>query len=367
MRVTYALRADARSKPGGDTKKVDHYRDDLRALGWDSNVVYHPAELEKSAGDIVHVLNLDLPVENLAYVNHAKKLRIPAALSTIRHPWEGCEKMYKTNDDTFFRKLRSVGFTADKAWVAREYLKLAQRRQLRNVPRTVGFRDHQQALMDSVAAYFPMAAGEEEAIKQDFRNASSGRVIPNGTSLLDLDRVRPDRDITFDVVSVGRIEPRKNALGLAKSLARSGLRVAFVGGLNGKHKGYVRDFLDVIESSDTLTHVGALPSEGVVDVLRHSAAYVNAAWFEVVSQADIEAATLGLPVLSTQHSYLDDFLGDGHAIIDPSRMKEADGADYIIQLLTTARPATPATQPSWAESAALLDDAYRDILNNRSF
>ena len=363
MRITFALRADAEQKPGGDSRKVARYIDGLRSKGVEGTVVYSADDVPATRPDLVHLMNLDLPIENLIYARRLRREGRPFVLSTIRHPFEGVAKMYESGDDRFYRLLRGFGLPADHGVVVREHLKLAKRMRLLT---PISFRSNsaaQHELLSLASAHLPMAPGERDAIRRDFGETSPDFLVPNGFSLSSV-REGARSAAKFDLVSVGRIEPRKNALNLVRAVANTQLRLLIVGGENVNHPQYFQEFLRQVNANPRVSYVGPLDQTGVISSLRSASAYVNAAWFEVVSQADVEAATLGLPVLSTVHSYLDDILGPGHAIVDPGKIASEDAGEYLCSQIEKAKLAsvTITSKPTWQDASDALKVAYSSTL-----
>ncbi len=356
--VVYALRSDAIRKPGGDSTKVARYRSHLEKLGWSTHVVTSVEELCRAGGDVVHLLNLDLPLENYRYAQVARSRGIPVALSTIRHPFAGVEAMYQHGRDSFYMRTRRLGLSADRAVAIREQLKLASKRDSAAISKPLGFNRSQKRLVDSVDALLPMAEGESRAISQQF--AEKHHLIETVRNGHSFEPRSAPKDATWDVVSVGRIEPRKNSLALAQAALAAGLSVLFVGAVNTKHKDYSARFSNIVSSNSSLHHVGQVTHLELPELIQSARVYVNPAWFEVVSQADVEAASLGLPVVSTQYGYIEDSLGDVTRI-DPTDLVLAP-ARTLERAIAAASTPTMAPPRAWGLAAAELDSVYRRLL-----
>ena len=356
--VAFALRSDARTKPGGDSSKIARYAKKLESIGWQTQTVTHLGQLD-SLPDIVHITNLDLPRENLLYVREARRLGARVVLSTIRHPLEGIRAMYRSGADTMYAKTRRLGMSAEQAVGMRERLKLASRRQFAAAMIPGQYLALQAELLKRVDAFLPMASGEAEAIQRDF-GLDSGTIIRNGYSFSRSGSDTPSH-VIYDVISVGRIEPRKNSLALAHALHQSKVHGAFLGAINDKHARYARDFRRMAEASPYVTHLERVPHDQVPATLASARVYVNPAWFEVASQADVEAATVGLPVVTTIHGYAQDSLGHNVATLDPEHLVQ-DPRAALEQALHDASPCYPATDRDWDQCGIELDAVYREVL-----
>lgn len=363
MRVVFALRADAFTKPGGDSKKVDRYRQGLADLGWDSEVVTSARDLAKTTSDLVHLMNLDTPRENLHYARVAHQSGRPFVISSIRHPFEGMKSMYAVGDDKFYKQLRRLGVSAEVGIGFREQVKLLKQRNLRAAIIPGRYRVLQGALVKEAAGVFPMAAGELEDLARDYGSQMSAWIVRNGFSFSPV-KIEHAVAKEYDIISVGRIEPRKNSLALAKAASNSGLRTAFVGALNENHRGYAEEFARIVAESENLTYLGSKHHHEIIAVLQRSSTYINPAWFEVVSQADVEAACMGLRIASTQHSYLEDALGSSVKRFDPRDLLLPDAADRLRDIYDSATVASGVANREWKECSVELDSAYREIVSS---
>jgi glycosyltransferase involved in cell wall biosynthesis len=362
VKVIFALRADAFTKPGGDSKKVAKYREGLSEQGWESDVVTSPRELARTESDLVHLMNLDTPRENAFYARVAMRSKRPFVISTIRHPFEGMESMYRFGDDKFYRELGRLGMKPEAGIGLREQVKLLKQRNLGAAVLRGRYKSLQAQLVKDAAVIFPMASGESDAINRDFESATPHRIVRNGFSFSPSAGSKDKSSIEFDLVSVGRVEPRKNSLLLAKAAARSSLRTVFVGALNQNHRAYTDEFLKVVQQSNNLEYMGQQDQKAIMGILNKCDAYINPAWFEVVSQADVEAACMGLRIISTRHSYLEDALGDEVKRFDPVELLGDGAVDRLLELFQTATRVDGAHDRDWGQCSVELAAAYQEVL-----
>ncbi|MGO4234686.1 glycosyltransferase [Pseudarthrobacter sp. YAF2] len=362
MKVVFALRADAYDKPGGDSKKVARYQEGLREEGWESEVVTSPRELAATKSDIVHLMNLDTPRENLRYSQVAKKTGRPFVISTIRHPFAGMESMYEFGSDRFYSQLRRLGIGAETGIGLREQVKLLKQKNLRAAVVPGTYRSLQWKLVRDAAAIYPMAAGESDAIARDFQSGTPHRIVRNGFSFSSSSTPKTSTPPDYNLVSVGRIEPRKNSLLLAKVAGQTDLKTVFVGALNDNHPGYAQEFLTLVDQHDNLEYLGQQDHGAILSTIQRSEAYINPAWFEVVSQADVEAACAGLRIISTRHSYLEDALGGDVKRFDPLELLGEDAPRRLVELYQSATQVNGAPDRQWRVCSAELAASYREVL-----
>ncbi|MGY2082097.1 glycosyltransferase [Modestobacter sp. SYSU DS0657] len=310
---------------------------------------------------MVHLVNIDLPLENRALLKATRETGAMVALSTVHHPVSGVEAFYASDLDRFFAGARLIGLTADRAVGVREMAKLVRRGSVaQGISGLRGVSASQTALAAEVDLLLPMARSEKQALEADLGLQEGGTVVPNGITF-DPMSTSTDRDI--DLVVVGRVEPRKNTLALARAVRKAGLRAVFAGAINGNHGAYVQAFLKEVSNSDRMSYVGSLPHADVRELLSRSRYYLNGAWFEVVSQADMEAASCGCRVLTTKYGYSSEFIDVGPGLIDPVALNGRSGAEYLLQLLNAVdQPTGPPSPFSWRDAAIELVQAYESTI-----
>jgi glycosyltransferase involved in cell wall biosynthesis len=224
---------------------------------------------------------------------------------------------------------------------------------------SVGLSRRQQQLISLVDFVLPMADGERRELLHRFDIQCPMGIVENGSTFVQPEL--PEGARSNDVVVVGRVEPRKNTVEIARSLAELGVSAVFLGAPNNNHNSYVTEFRRIISRYDKLTYHGSVDLAKVRATLLTSKYYVNASWCEVVSQADIEAASSGCMVISTRHSYLSDFLGCGYAVIDPLCIASGRGTEHLDKAMQLGVRGSSALMKTWPEAITALDDVYRKV------
>jgi len=363
--IVFALRSDAVSKPGGDTSKVEKYRTHLAVCGMTSAVVHSPEDLEAMAPKIVHLMNIDIPIENLRYAVIGRRIGAKIALSTIAHPIAGIRKFYFGGRDTYFVNLRTLGIPFEYGMAARELVKLGLRADARSlhlprVVRNMRFTELQQELLRACDRILPMNDSETWELRNRFHDLPPVSIVPNGASFsADFDKTGR-RDVA-DVIVVGRVEPRKNTLDIAHLLRGQGVRVVFVGAPNEKHRAYIRKFRQIIDCDKDMIWLGRQPASRIKSLLAGSTVYLNLSWYEVVSQADIEATSQGCRVVTTEHSFIKDHLQISQ--LDPNLIVDEDRRTEVLDQINMATVPGVKWIPTWSDAGAALVDAYEDTMS----
>jgi glycosyltransferase involved in cell wall biosynthesis len=157
------------------------------------------------------------------------------------------------------------------------------------------------------------------------------------------------------VLSVARVEPRKNALALALALRGLPYRLVLVGSVLPGNERYLEA---VREAAPTLVHVSHLKHDLVRHV--HAAAAVHAlpSWYETTGLSTLEALATGTPVVVGEGPCVREYFGDCAAFCRPVSVKSVRRA--IVRAL--ADPAgcerEVARRYGWDRTAQELIAAY---------
>jgi len=152
------------------------------------------------------------------------------------------------------------------------------------------------------------------------------RVVPNGvlpsvaTASPELFRERWGAD-PF-VLYVGRIEPRKNVLGLIRAIRGLGLPLVVIGEAAAQCEGYLQQCHRA--GGDLVSWLGRLDHHDPVLASSYRAARVFAmpSWFETPGLAALEAALAGCAIAITPYGSTRDYFGDQVQYARPDRAAE---------------------------------------------
>jgi glycosyltransferase involved in cell wall biosynthesis len=128
------------------------------------------------------------------------------------------------------------------------------------------------------------------------------------------------------VLFVGRIEPRKNPLGLIRAVRSLGLRLVVLGDAPPECRAYLERCR--AEGGDWVAWLGSRAHEDPLLASAYAAARVFAlpSWFETPGLAALEAALAGVPVVITPHGSTREYFGDRVLYARPDRLAEIAGA-----------------------------------------
>jgi glycosyltransferase involved in cell wall biosynthesis len=218
------------------------------------------------------------------------------------------------------------------------------------------------AAMDAAVIVCTASDAERNDLQSDTGWAGANEFrTPNGIEIADESDTTPHAQ-RGGLISVGRIEPRKRQLELARAALATGTAMTFVGGENLNTPRYCREFGRVIaQSSGLLVWTGALDRSEVLDRFASSRVLINASWVEVQSLVDLEALARGCAVVSAPTGSTRERFETGVTVVN---------SDDVFEMLATASriASQPATVPrprgralGWADIARLLRAQYAAI------
>jgi glycosyltransferase involved in cell wall biosynthesis len=252
---------------------------------------------------LVHLFGMSR--EGLELARVARGRGVPVVLSPIC--WYEIRAMLALEPNRP-RKLRSLA-----AWS----LRLA-------MPRLPSWR---RELLELAAAVLPNSPSEADQLARLFGvDRGKLRVVPNGVRP-ELGSVGPEpfrRQFGNQpfVLSVSRIEPRKNTLGLIRAVRSLGLPLVVVGQAPPSCEDYARECRRA--GAGNVFWLGQLDHHDPLLASVYAAARVFAlpSWFETPGLAALEAALAGCPVVITPYGSTRDYFGELAEYARPHRVDE---------------------------------------------
>jgi glycosyltransferase involved in cell wall biosynthesis len=374
MRIAYPMRVDVLDKPGGDLIQVQKYIAGGRGTFNGGNQRFFGQILtdpEQSLNDfdIVHITNLDRPVDTYAAYRAAKAARKKIVFSTIHHSYKEIEKYHLLGVGGLRGFLTgTLGFRIfDIAGtIARSQRYPGLRSMLvRSLRR--GIAQTQTEMLTGVDRLLVLTMKERMDIERDCPGSAGlhYEVLPNGMAEMSdyaTSATSAERDI--DICVVGRIEGRKNQVRVLEALEMLGLSGAFIGAENPYHERYCAAFKECIASSRS-KYLGSLTHSETMQIMQRSRVHVSASWFEVLSLVDIEAFFLGCRIVSSRCGGTQEVLGKQCEYVDPASIDSVCSAIRIqLERSHEAELAQeiPLKLMSWQEVTERLADVYQEVL-----
>jgi len=325
MRVLFQNRPDMFKVIGGDTIQLLKTKEYLEKLGVEVDISLElRPNLDKY--DLVHLFNITRVHETYIQAINAHKQNKPIVLSPIY--WNKTEFLKKNYPITYLYHTVSSLPNSNIRKILTKFSKvkdiLTKRKvdEAVKVQRKMGFKTQQIEVLNLAHIILPNSHIEAELIKKDFGVSDSKLfVVPNA---VDRKFSKAKKKLFVEkfgikdfVLSVGRIEKRKNTLSLIRAANEEGLPLVLIGLRTSRKytklcekeakKGDVI-FLDPIPHDDPL-----LPSA-------YAAAKVHAlvSWYETPGLVSLEAALAGANIVTTDRGTAREYFKDMAWYCDPS-------------------------------------------------
>jgi len=196
------------------------------------------------------------------------------------------------------------------------------------VPRIGGWRDD---LIRAADAILPNSSAEAAQLARLFRaQAGSLHVVPNGVDarFADADPAafRAGHGPGEFILYSGRIEPRKNVLGLIRAARRAGRPVVLIGDAPPGQEGYIAECREA--GRGLTTWYAGVDHDDPWLASAYAAARVFAlpSWFETPGLAALEASLAGTAVVITPNGCTREYFGDRVEYARPDRQAEIAAA-----------------------------------------
>jgi glycosyltransferase involved in cell wall biosynthesis len=298
------------SGPGGDTVQILKTAEFLRSMGCEVEISIDP-DVDVEGFDILHLFNLTRPQEAYPQAKRAQRQGIPVALSPIYVD-------YREADRTVRGPLQRLLFQCMPGSSA-EYLKMAARaivnREANRGTATIlrkGFRSAQRELIEMSSMMLPNSESEMLRIRRDFPEAQGSKyaVIPNAIDahLFDPKHTLMAQEYKDCVLSVGRIERRKNQLELVRALKGTGLKFVLIGKPGPNHLKYFEQILR--EADENVSIIGQVDHSELPRYYAACKVHALVSWMETTGLSSLEAAAMGANIVITAKGDTRDYFGD---------------------------------------------------------
>ena len=223
----------------------------------------------------------------------------------------------------------------------------------------------------AVALVAPSEGLKNRALK--FLPSAAIDVIPNG---VDLERFKPaeteNESDTLKLLTVGRLSVTKRVeilIDAVEALHRDGRKVRFrvVGG--GQMQQKLQQIVSEKNLADIIEFTGRIDPEDMPQVYRQSDIFISASMQEGMSNAMLEAAASGLPIITTFCEGTDELIADNGIIVNNADAREiadairklADDRQLYKQMAVAARK--QAQKFTWNKAASQYIELYHKISN----
>ncbi|MCB9358053.1 MAG: glycosyltransferase [Calditrichaeota bacterium] len=362
MRVAMLNRENVWDAPGGDGRIMLQMKE---AAQLQDVEIFFPSRDEDVAGaDLIHAVNLTLPGVMQKSMTLAKAYRIPLVVTTLYEDWPQYLNVSHAVFALFQQHLSGRLPFSDLT------KRFANLRETVSGPRLSGTN----ALDD--AALF-LACGESEALRlsADFPHLEERvRVLPFAVNIplpaeeQSLAALRERMGVEHFVLSIGRLETRKNQLMLLAALHETDIPIVFAAGSFTPQPAY-RAAVHAWKRKAPTMFVERLSWPALSTLIRASSVHVLPSFYELPGLVHLECASAGIPIVASNWGALEDYLPAG-----AFHCCEPDSPDSIREAVfaALARPA-PQITADLASSYSLerladgLADAYEKVLSRTTY
>ncbi len=312
MRVLWLVRRDLAADPGGDTVQLIETARALARRG--VTVDFCDAPEPAFAGyDCVHLFHLDRLWENEARCRRLRAEKQPAVLSPIYWSSEAYDRNGRAGIQRACVRLLGRRCFADLRLFARWAAACCRRGWRRPPP---GFRASASCVLRAVSVILPNSRAEQELIERSFGCRRPAVIIPNAVDPVRFNPpAAPWPDGREGVLSVGRIEPRKNQRALIRALAGTGVPLAIAGAPGPGNAAYYRRCRR--EAGSAVRFLGPMEPAALAGIYRAARVHACVSWYETPGLASLEAASCGCAIVATPGGCTREYFEDGAVYCEP--------------------------------------------------
>ena len=323
MKVLMQSRIDLFDRRGGDTVQIEKTAEELRKLGVEVDIDCL-AKSDLANVDVVHLFNIDWPAQTFLQAKNAKVQKKPIVFSPIHHSYREIERYEKEARFGIRRLTNSILKTRESREKLKEVYRLLT--DLKKLPSTLtefrqGIMNEQRELLEMADLLLVQTDAEAEDLKTDFGFSDTDinglaidkivNGVASGFAKATQDWFVKEYGLKDFILSVGRIEPRKNQKAVIEAVEGYGALV-FVGKISWRHPEYALRFLNLVRKHDWVRHIPQIPHEKIGSCFAASRVHVLASWFETTGLVNLEAALAGASVVSSSKRSREYLLGFAH-------------------------------------------------------
>lgn len=380
LKILFQSRVDLFDQKGGDTVQILETKTALENLGV---VVDISTELtpDVTAYDLVHIFNIDWVSEPYLQLKNAKKYNKPVVLSPIHHSLQEFEKYEQEyryglvrlgNFLLPFQPLRDVARNLVKAIVYPKKIKPAL------IQSFMGIRQQQKYVVENSDYVLVQTTLEASELKKDYNTLDfKWEKVINGVNTsrflnpnMNFNKIVPFKNY---IMSVGRIEPRKNQLSLIKAFKKlkeddpkfSDFGLVFSGAYNKHHPTYVAKFRELVNSDDSIVHTGFVEQDILAGIMKEAKIYASPSWFETTGLVYLEAIVAGTKSILASGERSKEYLEDNAVYCEPDKIVSImSGLNAALKPTVKPRYRENVIQTyTWEKCAQQTLDVYKSILS----
>ncbi|HSX39792.1 MAG TPA: glycosyltransferase [Candidatus Saccharimonadales bacterium] len=322
MKVLMQGRTELFAVGGGDKVQIEKTAEQLRNLGVEVDIRTE-MNLDLSQYDIVHVFQLDWTPETFFFAQNAKKYNKPLVLSPIHHSVKEVKKF----DDEYafdFRRLSRFLFNDQHK---RDTFKNVYRSffvPTKAIPTIksvfMGLENMHKKTLQMADIVLVQTDAEAQDLQETYNVNFKWAKIPNGVgnNFLNTTNFKNIFGVSDYILSVGRIEPRKNQLKIIEAVANFrkkhnlDVNLVLIGVVRyNRHPEFSLRFKNVLAKYNWIKHLASVPYNDMPSVYHFAKVTVSASWFETTGLTSLESLFCGTNAVAAGErakEYLKDYV-----------------------------------------------------------
>ncbi|MCK9150781.1 glycosyltransferase [Methanobacterium alcaliphilum] len=323
MKVLFQSREDLFDVVGGDTIQLLRTKEFLENLGVeiDLKTDFNP---DLKDYDLVHLFNITRVHETYLHSLNCQRQNKPMVLSPIY--WDFDEMLRTTGSKLrhrlYKKSIHNVGSVYDKLFSASNLIKRWTASEITQIK--MGFVKQQIKTLSLAQAILPNSQIEADLmVKQFHLSPEIIHVVPNAVDEKFLNATpelfKERYDLDNFILSVARIDPRKNTLNLIKAANSENIPLVLIG---DKLPGNYTVQCEKESFNGNVTFIEQISHDDPILSSAYAAANTHAivSWYETPGISSLEASLTGCNIVTTDRGSTTEYFEDLVHYCDPSNL-----------------------------------------------
>ncbi|KKU30754.1 MAG: Glycosyl transferase group 1 [candidate division WWE3 bacterium GW2011_GWA1_46_21] len=368
MKILMWARSDLYDYIGGDRVQIENTANALRVLGVDVDIATD-INIDIETYDLVHVFQLDWTPETYFYVQKARKHNKPVILSPIHH---SLKEVHRFDNEYVFDYRRITKYLFREQHNRDTFKNIY--RSLFNIKKArptflsllIGLAAMHKRTLQSANVVLVQTEIEAKDLKETYNVDFEWEKVLNGVSrsFVDVPLVPSPIGVENYIISVGRVEPRKNTLKIIDAVAdfrkkhNLDVKLVLVGKKSRNHIEYLIRFGFAVRRHSWIVHIEELENAKMPPLYQHAKVCVSASWFETTGLTLLEALFCGTNAVASGDR-AKEYLGAYASYCDPGSVASIESA--VEKEFFSARPKLPIEMKktyTWENTASKIKGIY---------
>ncbi|MNQ33540.1 D-inositol-3-phosphate glycosyltransferase [compost metagenome] len=321
MKILMIARKTLHTSPGGDTIQINSTAKYLRLLNVHVDICVENQEIDYEKYDLMHFFNIIRPDDILP---HILKTNLPFVVSTIFVDYSEYEK----NRGGILGTLANI-FSSDKIEYIKAIARFFKNGDAINSKYYLlrGHRASIKYIANKANLLLPNSHSEYSRFANKYLISTPYLKIPNAIDKLTFSNdTKPNEKFRNHVLSVGRIEGRKNQLNLIKALKDTDLFLTIIGKPSPNHIGYYDECVKLIDGNKNIQIIDHINHNELAAIFKASKVHVLPSWFETTGLSSLEAAIMDCNIVVTRKGDTEEYFQDLAFYCEPDNVSSIKNA-----------------------------------------